>query len=84
MWLAVIASAEDANDLDAETAKLRDALGAAFVVSPGSCFRELPASVRSGYVLGVIGGSRAQVVGLVTEVGEDASLVVPVVNVCGD
>jgi hypothetical protein len=60
-WFGVVAIAEDPNDLDRETEELVPTLGSGVVVAPADCFDGLPATIATGYVLGVFGDSRADV-----------------------
>jgi hypothetical protein len=68
-WIAVLRVEGDPNDLDADTARLAPALGAAFRASPVQCFRGLPTDVGTGYLLGVVAGTRSELRRLVSRAG---------------
>ena len=73
VWLAVIASAEDPNDLDAPYAGLVDSLAEGsvthVVVSPSACYSALPSRYDGRYVLGVWHDTRDAVRAMLDPVG---------------
>ena len=83
-WLAVVAVASGANDLDALTRRLLEPLGGAIMVAPVDCFEGLPPDVRNGYLIGAVGDTRAEVERLIEDAGEEVSFSAHVVNVCTD
>ena len=86
-WLAVIASSEDPNDLDAVRSGVVTALGddgARVVVSPGACFTGIAERYATRYVLALAAGSRERVEELVQRVGHDAEWIGPVTPTCID
>ena len=83
-WLAAIAVAPLADDLDEQTASLKQALGRALVVSPESCFDGLPDQAGSGYILGAVADSREEVVQIVAEAGAEPVFVRSVTILCTD
>ena len=83
-WIAVVDVAREPDDLDALTERLREPLGTALVVSPTDCFEGLPNDVASGYLIGAVGDSRAEVEELVLDAGEEVAFSARVTSVCMD
>ena len=61
-WLVVLGVAPDPAGVRDDAASLAQELGGAIQVAPGSCFTGLPARFGGDrYILGALGGSKAQV-----------------------
>lgn len=83
-WLAVIEVAPLADDLSETTERVRDRLGLALIVSPIDCIEGLPSELRSGYVLGAVGDTAAEVERLIDDAGERALFTERVTVLCTD
>jgi hypothetical protein len=83
-WLAVVAVADLADDLDAQTRSLKEILGTSMVVSPATCFAGLPQHLSSGYVLGATGSTKEAVETAVRRAGIDPIAVRSVTILCTD
>jgi hypothetical protein len=83
-WLAAVEVAPKADDLDAATERLRDALGTAMVVSPTACFEGLPAEAGDGYVIGATAGTSDDAVALVEDAGDEVLFTAFVTILCTD
>lgn len=81
-WLAVLATAEDPNDLDALTQEVRAALGGALVVSSTDCYEGLPEDTGRGYVLGARGSDADATEGIAASTGHDVLVLAEVTYVC--
>ena len=81
-WLAAVAVAPRADDLDATTQRLREPLGTALVVSPVDCFEGIPADSGQGYVIGALAPSKEDAERLVAEAGEAVLFSASVTIVC--
>jgi hypothetical protein len=84
VWIAVFAVADDPSSLDGETAQLSPMLGSAIRVSPVQCFHGLPRTVGTGYVIGAVADTRAQLDALVAHTGETAMFEKEVGEFCLD
>jgi hypothetical protein len=86
-WLAVVASAEDPNDLDGPRSEIVTALGTndpRVVVSPGACFTGIDRRYVDRYVLAVTDASRELVGQLLRRAETDAEWIGPVTSTCVD
>lgn len=88
VWLAVIASAEDPNDLDAPYAQLVDSLAQGsvthVVVSPSACYSGLPSRYDGKYVLGVWHDTRDAVRAMLDPAGAREGWIGAVASTCVD
>ena len=88
VWLAVIASAEDPNDLDAPYAQLVDSLAEGsvthVVVSPSACYSGLPTRYDGRYVLGVWHDARDAVQAMLDPAGARPGWTGAVTSTCVD
>ena len=88
VWLAVIFSAEDPNDLDAPYAQLVGSLAEGsvthVVVSPSACYSGLPSRYDGRYVLGVWHDSRDAVRAMLDPVGAHPGWIGTVASTCVD
>jgi hypothetical protein len=88
MWLAVLASAADPNDLDAPREELVKALGAdaaqSVLVSPGGCFTGLPQRYGPLYVMAVIDPTRSSLIERLGSRATDAEWIGSVTSTCLD
>jgi hypothetical protein len=86
-WLAVVASAEDPNDLDGRRADVVAALGSDdghIVVSPGACFTGLPQRYDALYVLALNDATRDLVEGRLRSLATDPAWIGEVTSTCLD
>ena len=88
VWLAVISSAEDPNDLDAPYAQLVGSLAegsvAHVVVSPSACYSGLPSRYDGKYVLGVWHDTRDAVQAMLDPAGAREAWIGAVASTCVD
>jgi hypothetical protein len=88
VWLAVIASAEDPNDLDAPYAQLVGSLADGsvthVVVSPSACYSGLPSRYDGRYVLGVWHDTREAVRAMLDPAGARPGWIGAVASTCVD
>ena len=88
VWLAVIASAEDPNDLDARYAELVGSLGEGsithVVVSPSACYSGLPTGYDGRYLLGVWHDTRDAVRAILDPAGARPVWIGAVASTCVD
>jgi len=88
VWLAVVASAEDPNDLDAPYAQFVDSLaeGAVthVVVSPSACYSGLPSRFDGRYVLGLWHDTRDAVRAMLDPAGARPGWIGAVASTCVD
>jgi hypothetical protein len=88
VWLAVIASAEDPNDLDASYAQLVGSLAEGsvthVVVSPSACYSGLPSRYDGRYVLGVWHDTRDAVRAMLDPAGAHPGWIGAVASTCVD
>jgi sirohydrochlorin ferrochelatase len=82
--LAVVAVAPRADDLDAATARLRDGLGPALVVSPVGCFEGLPSEAGEGYLIGAVAEDPAAAARSVRDAGGSVLFTASVTILCVD
>jgi len=83
-WIGVLDVAPDPSDLDAETARLAQALGSAFRASPVQCFRGLPDDAGGGYLLGVVASTKAALRSIESRVDRPPLLEARVQELCVD
>jgi hypothetical protein len=88
VWLAVISSAEDPNDLDAPYAQLVGSLAEGsvthVVVSPSACYSGLPSRYDGRYVLGVWHETRDAVRAMLDPAGAREGWIGAVASTCVD
>jgi hypothetical protein len=88
MWLAVVDSAEDPNELDTPYADLVGALDQGsvthVVVSPSACYTGLPSRYEGRYVLGVWDVTQHAVRGLLDSAGAREGWIGAVASTCVD
>ena len=88
VWLAVITSAEDPNDLDAPYAQLVGSLAEGsvthVVVSPSACYSGLPSRYGGRYVLGVWHDTRDAVRAMLDPAGAREAWIGAVASTCVD
>ena len=88
VWLAVIASAEDPNDLDASYAQLVGSLAEGsvtyVVVSPSACYSGLPSRYDGKYVLSVWHDTRDAVRAMLDPAGAREAWIGAVASTCVD
>jgi hypothetical protein len=88
VWLAVIASAEDPNDLDTPYAQLVGSLAEGsvthVVVSPSACYSGLPSRYDGRYVLGVWHDTRDAVRAMLDPAGVRPGWIGAVASTCVD
>ena len=88
VWLAVIASAEDPNDLDSPYAQLVGSLAEGsvthVVVSPSACFSGLPSRYEGRYLLGVWHDTRDAVRAMLDPAGGREGWIGAVTSTCVD
>ena len=88
VWLAVINSAEDPNDLDSPYAQLVGSLAEGsvthVVVSPSACFSGLPSRYDGRYLLGVWHDTRDAVRAMLDPAGGREGWIGAVISTCVD
>jgi hypothetical protein len=88
VWLAVLASAEDPDDLDTPYAQLVGSLAEGsvthVVVSPSACYSGLPSRYDGKYVLGVWHDTRDAVRALLDPAGAREGWIGAVASTCVD
>jgi len=88
VWLAVLGSAEDPNELDAPYADLVGSLGAGsvthVVVSPSACYSGLPSRYDGRYVLGVWDATERAVRAMLDPAGAHEGWIGAVASTCVD
>jgi hypothetical protein len=88
MWLAVLGSAEDPNELDAPYAELVGSLGEGsvthMVVSPSACYSGLPSRYDARYVLGMWDTTERAVRALLDSAGAREGWIGAVTSTCVD
>ena len=88
VWLAVLASAEDPNDLDAPYAQLVGSLPEGsvthVVVSPSACYSGLPSRYDGRYLLGVWHDTRDAVRAMLDPAGAREAWIGAVASTCVD
>ena len=88
VWLAVIASAEDPNDLDAPYAQLVGSLADGsvthVVVSPSACYSGVPSRYDGRYVLGVWHDTHEAVRAMLDPAGARPGWIGAVASTCVD
>jgi len=88
VWLAVLGSAEDPNELDAPYAELVGSLGAGsvthVVVSPSACYSGLPSRYDGRYVLGVWDATERAVRAMLDPAGAREGWIGAVASTCVD